>query len=86
MGSSFIVDSGRKGFESFCNTFTVRHRLMHPKDVFSVEVRDTDIQVAESGLQWFNQQCEDVLNQCRAHTAATIEKDLEVLRKKRGGK
>ena len=55
---------------------------MHPKDVFAVEVRDKDIQAAEEGINWLNQQCEDLLSQCQAHTASAITNELEVLRQK----
>jgi hypothetical protein len=81
-GATFIVDCGTKGCKALCDTFSVRHRLMHPKDIFAVEVRDTDIQVAENGIHWFNQQCQSLLDQCQAHTAASIRKELERLRDK----
>jgi hypothetical protein len=40
VGLAFEVDSGTEGFAALCETFEVRHRLMHPKSVFDVEVRE----------------------------------------------
>jgi hypothetical protein len=82
LGASVTVDSGTKGFKALCDMFGVRHRLMHPKDVFAVEVRDKDIQTAEEGIHWFNLQCQGFLDQCQANMAATITGQLEVLRQK----
>ena len=82
VGASFTADCAAKGFKALCDTFGVRHRLMHPKDVFAVEVRDKDIQTAEEGIHWFNQQCEDLLTHCHTHIAATITNELQTLREK----
>jgi hypothetical protein len=82
LGASATVDCSTKGFNALCDTFGVRHRLMHPKNVFAVEVRDKDIQTAEEGIHWFNLQCQGCLGQCQAHMAATIKGQLEVLRQK----
>jgi hypothetical protein len=82
VGASFTADCGAKGFKALCDTFGVRHRLMHPKDVFAVEVRDKDVQTAEEGIHWFNQQCENVLTQCQAHLGTAIANQLEILHQK----
>jgi len=76
MGASFNADCGTKGYKDLCDTFEVRHHLMHPKDVFAVEIRDEDIQTAEEGIHWFNQQCADLLDKCKAHVAATVAREI----------
>jgi hypothetical protein len=82
VGASFTADCAAKGFKALCETFGIRHCLMHPKDVFAVEVRDKDIQIAEEGIHWFNQQCEDLLTQCQTHISSTIANQLEILHQK----
>ena len=83
VGASFTPDCSAKGFKALCDTFAVRHRLMHPKDVFAVEVRDKDVQTAEEGIHWLNQQCENLFTQCQAEIGARITQQLEILQKKR---
>lgn len=83
VGASFTPDCSAKGFKALCDTFAVRHRLMHPKDVFAVEVRDKDVQTAEEGIHWLNQQCENLFTQCQAEVGARIAYQLETLQKKR---
>ena len=84
VGASFAPDCSANGFKALCDTFTVRHRLMHPKDVFAVEIRDKDVQTAEEGIHWLNQQCENLFTQCHAEIGARIECQLEILQKKKG--
>ena len=82
VGASFTPDCSAIGFKALCDTFGVRHRLMHPKDIFAVEVRDKDVRTAEEGIQWFNQQCQEVIAQCQSKVRATISYQLEILQKK----
>jgi hypothetical protein len=83
VGSSFTPDCGAKGFKALCDTFAVRHRLMHPRDVAALEVRDKDVQAAEEGIHWLNQQCEHLFTHCQEEVVARIEAELEVLQKKK---
>ncbi len=84
LDASYNPDCNGKGFRALCDTFAVRHRLMHPKDVFAVEVRDKDVQTAEEGIHWLNQQCENLFSQCHAEIGARIAHQLEILQKKKG--
>jgi hypothetical protein len=82
MRASFTLDCNAKGFRSLCDTFIVRNRLMHPKDVVALEVHDKDVQTAEEGIHWLNQQCENLFVQCHREAEARIIQELEILQKK----
>jgi aldehyde:ferredoxin oxidoreductase len=60
------VDYGAKGFQDLCTAYEVRSRLAHPKGPFDVQIADTDIRTADSGISWFNQAHRQVLIQCGA--------------------
>lgn len=83
VGATFTPDCSAKGFKALCDTFAVRHRLMHPKDVSAVEVHDKGVQTAEEGIHWLNQQCENLFTQCNEEIGARITCQLEILQKKR---
>ncbi len=69
------------GYDSLCATFELRNRLMHPKDVFDVEVRESNMQIADKAIHWFNKTHMDVIHQCQAQLALRVEKQLEALRR-----
>jgi hypothetical protein len=64
------------GFLTFCATFEVRNRLMHPKKPFDIEVNANNIEIADKGIAWFNETCADIFSQCRTRIAQNIENIL----------
>ena len=77
VGATFNVDCGTSGCQALCETFQIRHRLMHPKDTFALGIIEADVKTAERGIDWFNIQCGELFAQCQAHIAANIENELK---------
>jgi hypothetical protein len=67
------------GYDSLCATFDLRNRLMHPKNVFDVEVRESDLQVADKAIHWFNKTYLDVIHQCQAELSVRVERQIAEL-------
>jgi hypothetical protein len=80
LGVQIAVDYG-KGYQALCATFEVRNRLMHPKDPFSVEVRDSDLQTANTAIAWFNKTQMDVVNQSKSQIGRRVEELRSKLRR-----
>jgi hypothetical protein len=77
LGVRIVIDFGN-GFDALCATFEVRNRLMHPKNPFSVEVRESDIQTADIAIAWFNITHLDVVAQSQSQIGTRVNE----LRKK----
>ena len=52
------------GFQDLCDTFELRHGLMHPKNHLDLEVSDRSVDTVERGMTWFNHVLKEVLNKC----------------------
>ena len=78
-GVTAKIDCGGVGYMALCRTFEVRNRLMHPKTPFDVEVNVRDIDAANQGIEWFNQECSRVIDECQAHCNQSFQKAIQAL-------
>lgn len=53
-----------QGYEDFCNTFTLRNRLMHPRKHSDLGISDSDYQACIRGWNWFNSMLSATMKQC----------------------
>jgi hypothetical protein len=52
-------------FDDLENTFKLRHKLMHPKKLFDLEVSDNALEAAFRGDKWFGVVLDKVMTECR---------------------
>lgn len=54
-----------QGYESFCKTFDIRNRLMHPRKHHDLEIKDADYEACKTGWNWFNSTLNSLLAECK---------------------
>jgi hypothetical protein len=82
VGATLKIDYGVQGFSKLCDTFSIRNRLMHPKQPFDVQVDAKNIDTANEGIAWFNQTHHEVIDQCHSHLANNIATMLKSAKSK----
>lgn len=50
-----------KSFDDLCKTFELRNKLMHPKNSFSLEVKNEFIKTSVSGWNWLDRTLDELL-------------------------
>jgi len=60
------TDFNHAGFASLCETYELRHRLMHPKSYWTFAVSDEQKQKAADGIRWLDVEIQGLLNSCSA--------------------
>jgi len=61
------------GFDSLCDTYELRSRLMHPKRPFDPNVSDPDIDAAQRGANWLNQEFGRLMKQCEQEVPTILQ-------------
>ncbi len=79
-GVKILIQQDR-GFVALLATFDVRNRLMHPKNVVSLEVRESDLRTADEAMAWFNKIQTEVVAQCKVQIGARgVEQQNQIKR------
>jgi hypothetical protein len=58
------TDFGHVGFNALCETYELRHRLMHPKSFFTFCVNDEEKRKAGEAVAWLNEEIKKLLDSC----------------------
>jgi hypothetical protein len=58
------TDFGHSGFNALCETYELRHRLMHPKSFFTFCVNDDEKLKAGEAVAWLNEEIKKLLDAC----------------------
>jgi hypothetical protein len=49
-------------WEAFCQSTYIRHRITHPKFHTEIEITDDELKTIDSGLEWWNDTCDELQN------------------------
>ena len=60
-GASCCADFADRGFDALCQTFELRHRVMHPKSFMTFGVRDIETRRAGEAIVWLHQELQRLL-------------------------
>jgi hypothetical protein len=60
------ADFNHAGFASLCETYELRHLLMHPKSYWTFAVNDEQKQKAAEGIHWLDVEIQRLLHSCDA--------------------
>jgi hypothetical protein len=58
------TDFNHAGFSSLCDTYELRHKLMHPKSFWDFAVSDEQKQKAAEAIQWLDNEIRNLLDSC----------------------
>lgn len=58
------TDFNHAGFTSLCETYELRHRLMHPKSYWTFAVSDEEKQKAAEGMHWLDVELQRLFESC----------------------
>ncbi|RPH73926.1 hypothetical protein EHM76_04600 [bacterium] len=53
-------------WKAFCDSTQIRHRITHPKFHTEIEITDDELQTIDSGLEWWNDICDELRNKHHA--------------------
>jgi len=60
------IDFGQNGFTAFCETYELRHRLMHPKSFMTCCVTDVEKQRAGDAIRWLDNETLNLFSACHS--------------------
>ena len=60
------TDFGHSGFAALCETYELRHRLMHPKSFMTFYVSDDEKERAGEAIQWLDNEIMRLFDSCSA--------------------
>ena len=63
--TSCTTDFSDKGFVALCETFELRHRVMHPKSFMTFGVQDDETKRAGEAIDWLHQELQRLLGASR---------------------
>jgi hypothetical protein len=58
------TDFGQQGFEALCQTFELRHRVMHPKFSGMFQIKDDETRRAGDAIAWLSFEIQRLLGDC----------------------
>jgi len=65
-GVSCPVDFGSSGFRAFCQTYELRHRLIHPKSYMTFCVTDEERDGSRNAAAWLQREIYKLIDACSA--------------------
>jgi hypothetical protein len=63
-GTSCSTDFGQGGFNALCQTFELRHRVMHPKSSVAFYIEDDETKRAGEAIEWLSCELQRLIGGC----------------------
>jgi hypothetical protein len=67
----------RHEFSALCETFKLRHQLMHPKSFLTFCVTDDQAKQAGEAAEWLHNEIQKLFDSCNEKINSNIEKELK---------